>query len=133
MKGRLPKITYLVDENGREYGVMLTLEAWNRVKDSVLKTLNAAKEAEKPEPMKDWELLNEYWDFKYPPTAELHCDHCGTESPDWVKDSPRQFKLKAANIGGLASFVCLKCKSRVVKRHFKDCIKYECTPAEALG
>jgi hypothetical protein len=121
----------LYQRNGDLYAVMLSPQAWALVQDVVRPVLEkqAAAEAPEPkEPIRDWETLKEYWDFKYPVEQEVHCDHCGCETVDWEQDEPRKFRLKAANMGGQVSFLCLNCSSRVIKRHFKDHISFECRP-----
>ncbi len=123
-------IQLLYTATGEMYGVMISPEVWKDVSEVVMKQLTqlgkVAAQNEPKEPMADWELLQEYWDFKYPPNAEVCCAHCGAETADWVHDNPRKFKLIAANLGGLARFSCLNCHSIIIKRHFKDCIKTEC-------
>ncbi len=123
-------VQYVYTEKGRLTGVLLSAEAWDCVGAIVEKSLglNRKEETVRPEPMEDWQALKDYWDFKYPVCADVVCGHCGAASDNWEDDSPRKFWLKAANIGGLVSFECLHCHSRVTKRHFKDCMKFECTP-----
>jgi hypothetical protein len=81
-----------------------------------------------PEPMNDWETLLTYWDFKYPPAYDLTCEHCGAHTEDWRADEPRKFRLTAANLGGLATFCCQSCRSKIIKRHFKKHVSVECHP-----
>ena len=94
--------------------------------DLALEELTGA--APKPEPLADYQQLLDYWDFKYPPQHEARCDCCGANSLDWRSDEPRLFRLDSANLGGLVSFVCLGCKAKVIKRHFKDHVSYDCRP-----
>ncbi len=127
-------IRELYTADGKLYGVMISPELWSELSSVVVKQLTKAgkmaAQKEKKEPMADWELLQEYWDFKYPPNAEVCCEICGSKTTDWVHDTPRKFKLLAANLGGLARFCCNNCQAVVVKRHFKDCIKTECIACE---
>ncbi|MGE4297460.1 MAG: hypothetical protein AB7E47_05460 [Desulfovibrionaceae bacterium] len=119
------------------FGVVISPELWSQVEDSLwpilergIKDLEARggkiSAPEMVEPLHDWEQLKSYWDFRYPYTAEVHCDVCGNATEDWEKDSPRLFRLRACNMGGMAIFVCQKCHARVIKRHFKDKITCEC-------
>ena len=124
-------INELFDKDGNLIGALLSAEAWGAVKNDVLAKLGlaeTAREPEKAEPLKDWETLQEYWDFPYPVDTDVHCDHCGNTTADWAADEPRLFRLTAANLAGLVAFRCLQCQSKVVKKHFKDTIKTECTP-----
>lgn len=129
MPAENPDILYLRDENGDAFAVQLSMNAWAKVEEHVLAVLSpATKEAPPPEPMADWEMLVQYWDFKYPVNTEAHCDLCGAHTEDWTADDPRKFRLKAANLGGLVSFTCLACNARVTKKFFKDHFTYEATP-----
>ncbi len=127
-------IQELYTAGGELYGVMISPELWSELSSVVVehltKTGKMAVRNELKEPMADWELLQEYWDFKYPPNAEVCCEVCGAKTDDWVHDSPRKFTLLAANLGGLARFCCCNCHAIVTKRHFKDCIKTECKACE---
>jgi hypothetical protein len=124
----------LHDDSGRTVGVFIGSELWETCKNELLPILNKAANPEPiipqlpPEPQKDWEALLGYWDFTYPPTYDLACEHCGASTDDWRADVPRKFWLTAANLGGLASFQCLSCKSRIMKRHFKKHVSVECRP-----
>jgi len=44
------------------------------------------------------------------------------------EEKDREFILRAANMGGLLSFQCAACSSRITKRHFKDKVTVTCTP-----
>lgn len=127
------EILYMCDEKGNVHGVYLPLEVWNVVEATVRQTLAEAGGAPKtqplpPEPLADWNMLKEYWDFKYPVNTEVHCELCGAATQDWSADEPRKFWLKACNLGGLMTFKCLVCGARVSKKHFKDRIKFEAVP-----
>jgi hypothetical protein len=124
-------INELFDKDGNLIGALLTAEAWNEVRDQVLNTLGlyeAPAEPEKPEPMADWEMLTQYWDFPYPVDMDLACENCGSHTENWSEDDPRLFRLTSANLAGLVAFKCMKCQAKVVKKHFKDEIVTECTP-----
>ncbi|MFW6177785.1 MAG: hypothetical protein ACOC43_05400, partial [Desulfohalobiaceae bacterium] len=82
------------------------------------------------EPLQDWELLLQHWDFKYPVSKEVSCEICGNQTQDWQKDSPRKFLLKAASLGGLVSFECLNCQARIIKKHFKDYVQVQAQSAK---
>lgn len=124
-------INELFDKDGNLIGALLTAEAWTAVRDDVMAKLGLTaepKEPEIPEPTADWETLKEYWDFPYPVDMDVRCECCGSETDDWSADTPRKFRLTSANLAGLVSFLCLQCQAKVVKKHFKDIIKTECTP-----
>lgn len=124
-------INELYDKNGDLIGALLTAEAWEAVRDIVNDTLGIAvqkTEPEMPEPLADWETLQEYWDYPYPVDTDVRCDHCGNATEDWAKDEPRVFRLTSANLAGLVSFKCMGCKAKIVKKHFNNEIKTECTP-----
>ncbi|QGY39516.1 hypothetical protein GM415_05070 [Pseudodesulfovibrio cashew] len=124
-------INELYDKNGNLIGALLTAEAWAHVREDVLKALGLAEKPE-PEPMaepiSDWQTLQEYWDFDYPVDKDVACEHCGNATEDWEADNPRRFFLTSANLAGLVAFKCVKCQSRIIKRHFKDEILTECSP-----
>lgn len=125
--------TQLFDNKGNFLGVMITADLWNRTKHAVMPILNADFSRvvpDKPEPLKDWEALKQYWDFRYPVNLEVHCDLCDNQTADWEKDTPKKFRLLACNIGGLARFRCEQCRGTVTKRHFKDEIKCTCVACE---
>ncbi|WP_243544640.1 hypothetical protein [Pseudodesulfovibrio tunisiensis] len=125
-------VTELFDEHGNLIGALLNAEAWITVKKHVTKELGcAAPEPEKPEPVADWELLKQYWDFPYPVDMDVTCECCGNQTEDWSADEPRKFRLSSANLAGLVSFTCQTCKAKIVKKHFKDYIKAECSPYQA--
>jgi hypothetical protein len=129
---------YLCDDKGNVFAVQLSIETWKAIEAQVMPLLaqaGAAAEAEKPleetlppEPMADWNMLTDYWGFAYPVDYSVHCDECGSHTEDWTKDEPRKFWLKAANLGGLVSYLCLECQARVTKKFFKDKFTFEATP-----
>jgi len=124
-------INELFDKDGNLIGALLSAEAWTIVKKQVYTDLGIQKEKtqpEKPEPLSDWECLKDYWDFPYPVDTDVLCETCGNKTEDWASDDPRKFRLTSASLAGLVSFSCMNCRSKVVKKHFKDEIKTECTP-----
>lgn len=124
-------INELFDKDGNLIGALLTGEAWLAVKDQVYATLGVVEEKaepEIPEPIADWETLKEYWDFQYPVDTDVICEHCGSKTEDWAADDPRLFRLTSANLAGLVAFKCMNCRSKIVKRHFKDKVTTECSP-----
>jgi len=121
----------LFDKEGNPIGALLSAEAWTVVKDQVNATLGIVDKSakpERPEPISDWETLKEYWDFPYPVDTDVHCELCGNKTNDWTADEPRLFRLTSANLAGLVSFKCMNCQAKVVKKHFKDEIRTECSP-----
>jgi len=122
----------LFNEHGELVGVLLSPELWALTEDHVLSHASDKQPpavVERAEPLNDWKMLQEYWDFRYPVNTEVECAVCGGKTGDWQADSPRKFRLLACNMGGLMRFECCGCKATIAKRHFKDRIKCECTPA----
>lgn len=123
-------IVHAYDASGRRLGVFIPSALWDQLDDDIRNAL--AKPVRKPiprkEPVADWEALVSCWDFPYPVDMDVHCKHCGNDTSDWQQDQPRKFHLKAANLGGLVSFECCECRSRIRKNHFKDQIEVSCTP-----
>lgn len=124
-------INELYDKDGNLIGALLTAEAWNHVRTTVLAALGVEEKPEVQEvfePLGDWETLKEYWDFSYPVDMDVACENCGNSTEDWSADEPRKFHLTSANLAGLVSFKCAGCQAKVQKKHFKDEIVTECTP-----
>lgn len=124
-------INELFDKDGNLIGALLSAEAWSAVRNEVNTALGIETQStvqEMPEPLNDWETLKDYWDFPYPVDYDVHCDNCDNATEDWSKDDPRLFRLTSANLAGLVSFKCMACQAKIVKKHFKDEIKTECTP-----
>lgn len=122
----------LYSGSGERAGVYIPADLWAEVEADVLPYLQAGLERlhgpkHQAEPMQDWELLVNNWDFQYPVDREVVCAHCGSSTPNWQEDAPRKFRLKAASLGGLVVFECRGCRARVSKRHFKDGVKMETT------
>jgi hypothetical protein len=126
-------VKHLYNRSGELEGVFVTAELWQRIRDRVQPIINNAMEQLLPppefkEPMDDWKLLLNHWDFKYPVDTDVHCDHCGNHTENWKEDDPRRFRLKAANLGGLVTYECLQCKSKIAKKHFKKHIDSKTIP-----
>ena len=122
---------HLYDGNGNFLGVFFAPELWSVLSPEIEPHLEKLfrREPEVPyEPMDDWDMLEKFWDFRYPLSRAVVCDLCGNETENWTEDEPREFYLKAANMGGLVSFQCCRCKGRVNKRHFKDKVSVDCKP-----
>ncbi len=132
----LLEFSELFDAKGNLYGAFISGPLWVKVKDQILPQIQSAlmeagqipAEEPRPEPMPDFDMLLEYWDFAYPPTFDVACEHCGATTEDWRNDEPRKFRLQAANMGGLVNFECQVCKSRILKRFFKKHCSTECRP-----
>lgn len=128
----------LFDAAGKSRGLHMSPELWAKVKDAVMPTIEKAlfaldpacrpESEERPEPIGNWEQLLAYWDFTYPPSYDVHCDHCGQRTEDWSRDEPRKFRLCNANLGGQVTFQCQSCKALVLKKHFKKHVVVECKP-----
>lgn len=118
------------DEKGNLQAVLISAALWERVRNYLPEVDDEKKQVprEFPEPLNDWEQLKDYWDFQYPVCTDVVCDNCGNATSDWENDTPRKFKLRAANIGGQVGFECTSCGARVLKRHFKDHMAFECRP-----
>lgn len=130
MHTTLPDFQELYDAKGQCLGALLGPEAWALVREQILARFapEAAEPADVSEPIQDWNDLVQFWDFKYPVDVDVACPLCGNSTADWQHDEPRKFHLTAANLGGLVTFRCLGCQAKVMKRHFKDCIKVEAKP-----
>ncbi|MFW5489408.1 MAG: hypothetical protein ACNI3A_13490 [Desulfovibrio sp.] len=134
MQGINKPVMFLFDKNEEFEGVLVSAELWRKIEPIVSPYMEgettgcAPTQPERPEPMKDWDTLVEYWDFAYPVNYEVTCDECGNSTPNWIEDSPRKFRLLSANLGGLVNFGCTKCQAKITKKHFKDCIESSTTP-----
>lgn len=133
-----PDFLELLDAQGVSHGAWLSPELWERAKAHILSLAEQTASApgtsvqpapeHYPEPMADWQTLLAYWDWAYPPSYEVTCEHCGNTTQDWTKDSPRKFRLRAANLGGQVTFQCQSCRALILKKHFKKHIAVECQP-----
>lgn len=125
----------LYTKQGDMYAVMLSAELWSKGKrrlEPLVRTLLEAMEpTERPEPLNQWEDFKAYWDFKYPYSAEVSCGNCGAQSADWLNDPEKPFRLKSAQLGGLAVFNCTKCGATIRKKHFKDHVCFEFSVCES--
>lgn len=121
----------LYSSSGEFLGVFISPELWEVLRTPVQKVLDQAAQAalnKDKEPLEELELLKQHWDFLYPVDTDVLCTCCGNSTEDWAADSPRKFRLKTANLGGLVGYECLSCHARILKRHFKKEIKVECRP-----
>lgn len=119
-------ITELFDEKGNLIGALLTAELWGELKPALNKLLGVEDTVEEqPEPIHEWDTLKEYWDFPYPHDESVHCEVCGNSTRDFQNDTPRKFRLTAANLGGQLSFRCQECNARVTKKHFKNEVRVQ--------
>lgn len=138
MPSNVPHVLELFDAAGTARGLLVSPELWASVKTQLLPVLQKAAQAldpaacpqpeERPEPLADWETLLAAWDFGYPPAYDVSCQHCGSTTENWTQDTPRKFRLRAANLGGLVTFQCQSCRSLVLKKHFKKHVAVECQP-----
>jgi len=138
-----PLFFEIYDTTGASRGLLVGPELWAVVKAQVLPLLEQAASrlepltgsptAERPEPMDDWAELLASWDFPYPPSPAVTCAHCGNTTEDWTGDTPRKFRLRAANVGGLATFQCQSCRALILKKHFKTHMAVECQPFVSKG
>ncbi len=128
----LPGIHELFDRQHNLIGAYIEAQLWLNIKKDVEKILRqkgVIKESEDViEPLDDWELFKKCWDFKYPYDFSVKCSTCGNFTENWEEDKSKKFLLTAASVSGLVSFRCLKCGSKIVKKHFKDKIVTECFP-----
>lgn len=133
MTEREAHVVHLHDRHGELYGVLLSPQVWAAVQHKVAPLLEQALEkmypSARPEPMDDWRTFKDYWDFKYPFCADVHCDCCGATTEDWEHDPLHPFMLRNATLSGMLVFDCVKCGASVRKKHFKDHICFEFTPA----
>ncbi len=126
------QVVPLYDANGDLYTVLLGADIWRRGSERLLRVINSLEDpaVPRPEPLEDWEMFKQYWDFRYPYNAEVECRHCGAQTNDWTLDPLKPFRLKSAQLGGLVVFHCNACNATVRKKHFKDRVYYEATPPE---
>jgi predicted RNA-binding Zn-ribbon protein involved in translation (DUF1610 family) len=122
----------LFDAEGKLHSVMLSAELWLagqiRLEPVLQKIIEDMEPAIRPEPLHEWETFKTYWDFRYPYSADVKCPNCGARTEDWIADPDKPFRLKSAQLGGLAVFTCQSCGATVRKKHFKDHVCFECTP-----
>ena len=125
----------IYDRKGRLRGIFIDARLWEVVGKEVssiiakaLEGMEGDKEEELKEPLEDWELFKKCWDFNYPYDFSVRCDICGNETSNWEEDKEKKFILTAASVSGLVSFRCMKCKAKIVKKHFKDKMTFEAIP-----
>lgn len=132
MSERDSHVVRLYDKRGDLYGVLISPELWHRVERSVMpefeRVLEAMYPTETPEPLDDFKVFKDYWDFKYPYVADVHCGHCGVSVEDWEHDPEKTFRLRNATLSGMLVFTCTRCGASIRKKHFKDQIQFEFTP-----
>lgn len=126
-------LLYLVDASGVIEGVQLSPELWRLVEKTV-KARAAELNGEdnplnRPEAMDSFKEFMDAWDFRYPYDPSVTCPQCGAHADDWQRDPRHPFHLKNANLGGLLVFHCKQCGATVRKKHFRDHVATECTPA----
>jgi len=127
-------IQALYGDKGEFLGLFISPQMWDRIEGEVapvlqreLDRLEQEREPAVKEPIQDWENLKQLWGFNYPVDYDVHCEICGSSTSNWQGDDPRRFVLKAANLSGLVTFECRKCRARIIKKHFKDHIHVETT------
>ncbi|WP_035104625.1 hypothetical protein [Desulfohalovibrio reitneri] len=123
---------FLFDDSENFQGVFISPELWEKIEPHVRPHL-PSRQADQPEPepterLQDWDMLTQYWDFNYPVNYEVECGHCGESTSNWREDEPRKFLMTSAGLGGQVTFHCRACKSRIIKKHFKDKITSETQP-----
>lgn len=127
-------IHYLVDAKGEVNAVQLSTKLWSLVQKEVMaaqrRLMGPEDPFSKPQPMDALEELKTYWDFKYPYDPHVQCKGCGAQSSDWEEDPQHPFHLVNANFGGLLVFRCRQCGGTVRKKHFREHVVFEFTPAE---
>ena len=135
MTGSMNHFQPLYDQDRNLVGIWLSPELWAKGQATLSPAIDKALELLEPtakpaprEPLKDWELLAQYWDFQYDMPYDVQCRHCGSATENWQKDEPRKFRLRSANLGGLVNFECASCRSRIIKKHFKNKVDVECRP-----
>lgn len=130
-----PHILYTTDAQGELESVQISAALWARIKSRVLLVEKSLLEADnpyaRPEPLEGLEELKSYWDFNYPYTPDVRCEHCGTATMDWENDPKHPFHLNNANFAGLLVFRCKNCGATVRKKHFKNHVAFECSPVDA--
>lgn len=119
----------LYDNSGNLYAVQLSAEFWGRFRHRLEPLIGSLLEemepTERPEPLHEWDAFKQYWDFKYPYNAYVECGNCGARTDDWTVDTAKPFRLRSAQLGGLAVFTCRACGATIRKKHFKDHICFE--------
>lgn len=125
-----PHLLFVRDAGGVLRGVQLSPELWERVGASVRAAADAmeADGREAAEPLEDFRVLMQHWDFRYPYDPGVSCPCCGASTADWREDPAHPFQLHTANIGGLLVFHCRKCRATIRQKHFRDHRALEHTP-----
>lgn len=121
----------LFDKKGNSLGAIIDAEAWPAIKPILVREFGLFCDQgpkASPEPLQDWDNLKAFWDFPYPPDYDVTCENCDQHTDDWSKDNPRLFRLRAASLSGLVTFICQNCNARIIKKHFKNEIVCETYP-----
>ena len=114
-------IWYVKDAQDNICGVQLSASLWELARPGVEKALaHLLPPEESAEPLDDFRQFLEYWDFKYPYDPAVRCPHCGAETSDWRTDPEHPFHLTTANLGGLLVFRCVRCRTTIRQKHFRD-------------
>lgn len=127
-------IHYVVSAQGECAAVQLSLALWETVQKQVLQAEKTLTERGRdlfsvPEPLGAFAEFKSCWDFRYPYEARVLCKGCGATAEDWENNPARPFHLTNANFGGLLVFRCKACGGTVRKKHFRDHVAFEFTPA----
>lgn len=121
----------LYDKHGNLHSVQLSADLWRKGGKALYDLIESLfqNDAEAiAEPTGEWEQFKQFWDFQYPPCADVECKICGNKVDDWQTAPGHPFTLKSAQLGGLVVFICNNCGAIVQKKHFKDHICFEATP-----
>lgn len=124
-----PHLMFVRDAGGGLHGVLLSPELWERAASSLRAASDAleAESREVGEPLDDFRLFLEYWDFRYPYDPAVSCPHCGASAEDWRTESGHPFLLTTASLGGLLVFRCRRCRTTIRQKHFRDHVAFEHT------
>ena len=120
------EISYIVTDKGEILSVVVPYELWQRLEPAAQKLLSDdTHPLLKPEPIAEFEMLMQYWDFRYPYSPAVSCPACGASTDDWRNDPDHPFWLTSANLGGLLVFHCQHCGASVRQKHFTDHVAVE--------
>ncbi len=130
-----PDLRYVTDAKGNVEAVQLSYKFWEQIEPKVRSHIKC-QPADEPlvqaeAPLKGFDQLLQFWDFKYPYTPDVACPHCGAKTDDWRTDAAQPFLLTNANIGGLMVFLCKCCRTTVRKKHFHRHVAVEHTTPKA--
>lgn len=130
-----PQLQYVTDAKGNVASIIIPWPLWEKIEPKVRNLLSVAVEPHEltqgPGPLKNFDELMQFWDFKYPYSPSVTCPHCGASAADWRNDPKQSFVLTNANIGGLLVFHCRACGTTIRQKHFRDHMAVEhSTPKE---